>query len=308
MAFYPNLLGIGDPVQILAMPSYGTVSPFASGHTSTGMVPVEVVKKPETEVVMVPEEVASDPRRAVRPLLPTTDIFDDDGEGGTPPIVEYNPSWGDMQPGTPGPGNLFSTTPMNIAPPGTLTAGGTPSLASPVGTMLSRGESVLTNPINAAQTLGTGGGLLLGLPGSILGAGLGAYAGSHAVDDMVQGSTGYNPDVSGWSQFFNALTFGLLGQSGSEQMQEEFDAFSGQDNMFGLDDSILGDPTLDEFLTKQDSTPSEALQQAIDNINIDEIATLPGDDYDPSPSVNVDDFGDQDWGGDTGHGSGGHHW
>lgn len=316
MAFYPNLLGIGDQVQILGMPSYGTTSPFAAQHTPTGMVPIEVVKKPETEVVMVPEEVAADPRQVVRPLLPTNNVFDGDTAGGTPPMVgEYNPTWGNMQPGGPSVGNLFTTTPLNIAPPGTL--GG----RDPLETMYSRGKSVVTNPVNAAQVYGTGGGLLLGLPGSILGAGLGAWSGSQAVDDSVLASTGYNPDVSGWSQFFNALTGGLLGESGSEQQQNEFEAFSGIDNVFGLDDSVRGDPTVEEFLTIQDSTPSEALQQAIENINIDEIATLPGDDYDPSPdalhlfsigsgldSVNVDDFSGQDWGGDTGHGSGGHHW
>lgn len=153
-----------------------------------------------------------------------------DTAGGTPPMVEYTPTWGEMQPG----GSLFET-PLNIAPPGTL--GG----KNPLDTMYSRGKSVLMNPVNAAQVFGTGGGLFGGPIGSLLGSGLGAYAGSHAVDDIVKGSTGYNPDVSGWSQFFNALTGGLLGQSGSEQLQEEYDMFSGMDNMFDLDGG--GDPS-----------------------------------------------------------------
>ena len=129
--------------------------------------------------------------------------------------------------------------------------------------MYSRGKSILGNPVNAAQVLGTGGGLLGGPLGSLLGSAFGAYAGSHAVDDLFAGSTGYNPDVSGWSQFFNALTFGLLGESGAEQLQGEYDAFIGQDNMFGLDDSTRRGGPHDQSITAATSRPSATLEQAI---------------------------------------------
>ena len=175
-----------------------------------------------------------------------------DTAGGTPPMVEYTPTWGQMQPG----GSLFET-PANIAPPGTL--GG----RDPFDTVYSRGKSVLMNPVNAAQIYGTGGGLFGGPIGSLLGSGVGAYTGSHAVDDLVKGSTGYNPDVSGWSQFLNSLSFGLLGQSGAEQLQEEYDAFSGMDNMFGLDDSTRRGSPHDQSIAAETSRPSAMLEQAI---------------------------------------------
>ena len=180
-----------------------------------------------------------------------------DTAGGTPPMVEYTPTWGQMQPGGPSVGNLLTTTPLNISPPGTL--GG----KNPLDTVYSRGKSVLMNPVNAAQVYGTGGGLLGGPIGSLFGSGLGAYTGSHAVDDIVKGSTGYNPDVSGWSQFFNALTFGRLGESGAEQLQNEYDAFSGMDNMFGLDDSTRRGGPHDQSITTETSRPSAMLEQAI---------------------------------------------
>ena len=175
-----------------------------------------------------------------------------DTAGGTPPMVEYTPTWGQMQPGE----SLFET-PLNIAPPGTL--GG----RDPLGTMYSRGTSVLANPVNAAQVYGTGGGLLGGPIGSLFGSGLGAYRGSHAVDDIVKGSTGYNPDVSGWSQFLNSLSFGLLGESGAQQLQNEYDKFSGMDNMFGLDDSTRRGGPHDQSITTETSRPSAMLDQAI---------------------------------------------
>ena len=101
-------------------------------------------------------------------------------------------------------------------------------------------KSSATSPINTAKTGGMFGNLVGGLLGNAIGSGFGAYSGSHAVDDAIAQSTGYNPDVSAWSQFFNSVTGGLFGQSGSEQQQAELDAFSGMDNMFEEEDYEWG--------------------------------------------------------------------
>jgi len=106
---------------------------------------------------------------------------------------------------------------------------------------MSRFTEEMTNPVNAARVLG-GLASLVPIPGmGLIGAGIGAYEGSHAVDKAILESQGWNPDVSGWEQFWNAITGGFFGRSGAEQLQEEVDAFSGIDNVFGLGDAE--DPT-----------------------------------------------------------------
>jgi hypothetical protein len=97
---------------------------------------------------------------------------------------------------------------------------------------------IVSNPINAAPVAGILGGLFGGPIGNVIGSGLGAYTGSYALDDSFSKTTGYNPDVSAWDQFWDAMTWGAIGESGSEQQQSEYDAFSGIDNVFGLDDSV----------------------------------------------------------------------
>lgn len=98
-------------------------------------------------------------------------------------------------------------------------------------------KSSATSPINTALTGGMLGSLVGGPIGNIIGSGLGAWSGSYAVDDAIAQSTGYNPDVSAWDQFVNGMTGGLFGRSGSDQQQDEYDAFSGMDNVFGDDDN-----------------------------------------------------------------------
>ena len=161
--------------------------------------------------------------------------------------------------------------------------GGTPPGGDPFG-----GRGAITNalgidlfnPINAALTMGTGGSILGGPLGGLFGSAIGSIVGSYAVDDLFSETTGYNPDVSGWDQFINSMTFGALGQSGDEQMQAEFDAFSGMDNMFDDDDG--SDPTPAEQAAIDAGTgkwggPSEALLAAIEQARIDEETGGPED-------------------------------
>jgi hypothetical protein len=99
----------------------------------------------------------------------------------------------------------------------------------------------VSNPINAAPIGATIGGLF-GLPGSIIGAGIGANIATNAVDDQFSATTGYNPDVSGWNAFINAISMGYFGQSAIDAMQDEYGAFSGIDNVFGYNDALSQAP------------------------------------------------------------------
>ena len=129
------------------------------------------------------------------------------------------------------------------------------------GRSLSSLGASLASPINAAHTVGALGGLF-GPIGGVIGTGLGALAGSYAVDDLISNTTGYNPDVSAWDQFISGMTFGQFGKSGDQQMQEEFDAFSGMDNMFGGDDAK--DPTKAFEMSDLEQMQKEALERAAD--------------------------------------------
>ena len=129
------------------------------------------------------------------------------------------------------------------------------------GRSLSSLGASLASPINAAHTVGALGGLF-GPIGGVIGTGLGALAGSYAVDDLISNTTGYNPDVSAWDQFISGMTFGKAGKSGDEQMQEEFEAFSGMDNMFGGDDAK--DPTKAFEMSDLEQMQKEALERAAD--------------------------------------------
>ena len=129
------------------------------------------------------------------------------------------------------------------------------------GRSLSSLGASLASPINAAHTVGALGGLF-GPIGGVIGTGLGALAGSYAVDDLISSTTGYNPDVSAWDQFISGMTFGKAGKSGDEQMQEEFEAFSGMDNMFGGDDAK--DPTKAFEMSDLEQMQKEALERAAD--------------------------------------------
>ena len=152
---------------------------------------------------------------------------------------------GDSEGGSP----VGDPTPVDL---GGLTLGGR--------SLSSLGAS-LASPINAAHTVGALGGLF-GPIGGVIGTGLGALAGSYAVDDLISNTTGYNPDVSAWDQFISGMTFGQFGKSGDQQMQEEFDAFSGMDNMFGGDDAK--DPTKAFEMSDLEQMQKEALERAAD--------------------------------------------
>ena len=92
---------------------------------------------------------------------------------------------------------------------------------------------------------------------------------------------GWNPDVSGWEQFWNAVTLGMVGRSGAEQLQEEVEAFSGIDGLFDAEE--------DKLMTEADrlgiergggkwSGPSKTLQDAIDKMKAEEDAAAVGGD------------------------------
>ena len=151
---------------------------------------------------------------------------------------------------------------------------------------MARFTEEMTNPVNAARVLGGLTGLVP-IPGmGLLGAAIGAYQGSHAVDREIERSQGWNPDVSGWEQFWNAVTLGMVGRSGAEQLQEEVEAFSGIDGLFDAEE--------DKPMTEADRLgiergggkwggPSDALQEAITQAQIeqdlDDVTSIP-DDYD----------------------------
>ena len=151
-------------------------------------------------------------------------------------------------------------------------------------------KSSATSPINTAKTGGMFGNLVGGLLGDAIGSGFGAYSGSHAVDDAIAQSTGYNPDVSAWSQFFNSLTGGLFGRSGSDQQQDEYDAFSGMDNVFGDDDD-------DTSISQIESMIADA--QRDQNIYDEDMAYWDSGDT-GSPDYSVSDPGVDDQGQATG--------
>jgi hypothetical protein len=151
-------------------------------------------------------------------------------------------------------------------------------------------KSSATSPINTAKTGGMFGNLVGGLLGNAIGSGFGAYSGSYAVDDAIAQSTGYNPDVSAWSQFFNSLTGGLFGRSGSDQQQDEYDAFSGMDNVFGDDDD-------DTSISQIESMIADA--QRDQNIYDEDMAYWDSGDT-GSPDYSVSDPGVDDQGQATG--------
>jgi len=154
---------------------------------------------------------------------------------------------------------------------------------------MSRFTEEMTNPVNAARVLG-GLASLVPIPGmGLIGAGIGAYEGSHAVDKAILESQGWNPDVSGWEQFWNAITGGMVGRSGAEQLQEEVDAFSGIDGLFDAEEDI--DITEQEKAAIKDGTgkwgdPSKALEDAITQSKIDQ-ATV--QDLEDVTSISDDD-------------------
>ena len=100
----------------------------------------------------------------------------------------------------------------------------------------------------------------------------------------------HNPDVSAWSQFFNSLTGGLFGRSGSDQQQDEYDAFSGMDNVFGDDDD-------DTSISQIESMIADA--QRDQNIYDEDMAYWDSGDT-GSPDYSVSDPGVDDQGQATG--------
>tara|TARA_R100001082_G_C4348226_1_gene153273 strand:+ start:582 stop:1400 length:819 start_codon:yes stop_codon:yes gene_type:complete len=190
---------------------------------------------------------------------------------------------GDSEGGSP----VGDPTPVDL---GGLTLGGR--------SLSSLGAS-LASPINAAHTVGALGGLF-GPIGSVIGTGLGALAGSYAVDDLISNTTGYNPDVSAWDQFISGMTFGQFGKSGDQQMQEEFDAFSGMDNMFGGDDAK--DPTKAFEMSDLDRMQKEAFEVAppvdLSKSEYDETGGGQGEGHDPGSGESIGDV-DEETSGDV---------
>jgi hypothetical protein len=158
---------------------------------------------------------------------------------------------------------------------------------------MSRFTEEITNPVNAARVLG-GLASLVPIPGmGLIGAGIGAYEGSHAVDRAILESQGWNPDVSGWEQFWNAITGGMVGRSGAEQLQEEVDAFSGIDGLFDAEEDIditEQEKTEIEAGTGRWGGPSKALQDAINKTKAEEDAVAAGGDsgYDAGSDFSED--------------------
>lgn len=175
---------------------------------------------------------------------------------------------------------------------------------------MSRFTEEMTNPVNAAKVLG-GLASLVPIPGmGLIGAGIGAYSGSHAVDQAIQESQGWNPDVSGWDQFLNAITFGNFGKSGAQQLQEEVEAFSGIDNVFGLGDAE--DPTkaftqkdLDR-MTREAEKSREAAGAVQSGLDLAEIAAAQEQAAIESRDVDIN-YGDSAGPGGGSEGMGGGH-
>jgi hypothetical protein len=164
---------------------------------------------------------------------------------------------------------------------------------------MSRFTEELTNPVNAAQTLGGLFGLAP-IPGlGLIGSAIGAYSGSKAVDEAIAQSQGWNPDVSAFDQFLNAITFGTFGKSGAQQLQEEVDAFSGIDGLFDAEEDKLMTEAERQAIERGSGKfggPSDALQEAITQSKIDQATILDLEDV-----TSIDDGYDagSDFGDDT---------